>query len=141
MYHKLYFNFFAKQYKYIFQFYCIIMSYPHRKFLELTDDDIRKNQYDPEQIEYSIVNDLLSLRILNRYQKLTPYICAKYVIFGGNEEKYGDCGEDRWLSDIEILRSQPHITREELSAAHAFVEEEEENEKNERELMNMEDRK
>ncbi len=109
----------------------------NNKFLSLTDDDIRKNKYTytPEQIEYSIVHDCLSLRILVRNQKLTPYICSKYVIFGGNDEKYGDCTEDRWLDDNNILYYQPHITREELSDAHYFVEMEEDNEEDEREQM------
>jgi hypothetical protein len=112
-----------------------------RGFLELTDDDIRKNKfmYTHEQLEYSIVNDNLSLRIVSRYQKLTPYICAKYVIFGGNNEIYGDCVEDRWLDDYDILRRQPHITREELSIAHRFVEEEEKKELREIILMANED--
>ena len=76
-----------------------------RKFLNLTDDDISKNKfmYDPEQIEYSLINDFLSLRVLNRNQKLTPYICSKYVIFGGTDEKYGDCTEDCWLADGDKL--------------------------------------
>ncbi len=76
------------------------------KFLELTDDDIRNNKflYEYEQIEYSIIHDCLSLRILAKNQKLSPYICAKYVIFGGNEEKYGDCTEDIWLDDNDILQ-------------------------------------
>lgn len=112
----------------------------HRKIVELTDEDIKKNQYSPEQLEYSIINDCLSLRILNRHQKLTPYICAKYVIFGGNDEKYGDCTEDRWLDDNDILRSQPHITRIELSYAHRFVEEEESREIKEIMLMSREDK-
>ena len=61
-----------------------------KKFIELTDNDIIKNKYSPEQIEYSIIHNNLSLRVINRYQILTPYICAKYIIFGGNDEKYGD---------------------------------------------------
>jgi len=112
-----------------------------RKFLELTDKDIKTNKYiyDYEQIEYSIINDFLSLRVLNRNQKLSPYICAKYVIFGGNDEIYGDCTEDRWLSDDDILRYQKHITQDELSDAHKFVRIEETNEKNELVLMRLED--
>ncbi len=58
------------------------------KFIDLTDDDLKKNKYSPEQLEYSIINNNISLRILNRYQKLTPYICAKYVIFGGKIDPY-----------------------------------------------------
>jgi hypothetical protein len=112
-----------------------------RKFLELNDDDIRNNKfsYSPEQIEYSIKYNGLSLRIVSIYQKLTPYICAKYVIFGGNDEKYGDCSEDRWLADNDIISYQPHITQEELSQAHAFVFWEEKCECEENKLMNKED--
>lgn len=114
-----------------------------RKFLELTDSDLKKNPYayDEEQLIYTIQNENPSLRVLNRYQKLTPYICAKYVIFGGNKEEYGDCTEDRWLDDGDILRKQTHITMEELSDAHAFVEEEETREQNELELMKANDQR
>lgn len=112
-----------------------------RKFLELTDDDLRKNPYayDEEQLLYTLQNDCPSLRVLNCYQKLSAYICAKYVIFGGNNEKYGDCSEDRWLDDNNILRKQKHITPEELCMAHWFVYKEEENEIKELELMTQND--
>jgi hypothetical protein len=112
------------------------------KFLDLTDDNIKRNKffYDPEQIKYSIINNCLSLRILSKYQKLTPYICSKYVIFGGSEEKYGDCSEDRWLADYDILKRQPHLTQLELNNAHQFVQQEEDNEKRELRLMKIEDK-
>lgn len=79
--------------------------------------DVKWNpiSYDEEQILYTLQNGLPSLRILNSYQKLTAYICAKYIIFGGNNEQYGDCTEDRWLDDYNILIRQTHITSEELS--------------------------
>lgn len=109
-----------------------------RKFLELTDNDLRKNPYSYDEEQF-IQNDCPSLRVLNSYQKLSAYICAKYVIFGGNNEEYGDCTEDRWLDDYNILRKQTHITREELSAAHIFVYKEEENERKELELMGQND--
>lgn len=113
-----------------------------RKFLELSDKDLKNNPYayDEEQLIYTIQNENPSLRLLNRCQKLSAYICAKYVIFGGNNEEYGDCTEDRWLDDGDILRKQTHITREELSAAHRLVKKEEMNEKNELELMYLEDK-
>ena len=112
-----------------------------RILLDLTDNDLKKNPYayDEEQLLYTLRTYFPSLRILNRFQKLSPYICAKYVIFGGNNEEYGDCSEDRWLDDNDILRRQPHITREELSEAHKFVEKEETCEKNELELMEQND--
>lgn len=112
-----------------------------RKFLELTDNDLRKNpySYDEEQLLYTLQNDCPSLRVLNSYQKLSAYICAKYVIFGGNNQNYGDCTEDRWLDDYNILRKQTHITPEELSLAHIFVAKEEENEIKELELMSQND--
>ena len=94
-----------------------------RKFLDLTDNDLRKNPYiyDEDQLLYTLQNGWPSLRVLNRYQKLSAYICAKYIIFGGNNEEYDDCTEDRWLDDGDILRKQTHITREELSNAHRMV--------------------
>ena len=112
-----------------------------RKFLYLTDNDLKNNPYayDEEQLLYTLQTYCPSLRILNRYQKLSAYICAKYVIFGGNNEEYGDCSEDRWLDDNDILRRQPHITRRELSEAHRFVKKEETSEKNELELMKQND--
>lgn len=112
-----------------------------RKFLDLTDDDLKKNPmaYDEEQLLYTLQNSCPSLRILNRYQKLSAYICAKYVIFGGNNEQYGDCTEDRWMDDYNILTRQSHITIEELSKAHAFVFWEEQQEGNELELMSKND--
>lgn len=112
-----------------------------RFFLKLTDSDLKKNphKYDEEQLIYTIQHENPSLRILNNYQTLSAYICAKYVIFGGNNEKYGDCSEDRWLDDSNILDKQKHITREELSAAHHIVEKEEENEENELKLMHSND--
>ena len=112
-----------------------------RKFINLKDTDLRKNPYayDEEQLIYTLQTYCPSLRLLNRYQKLSAYICAKYVIFGGNNEEYGDCVEDRWLDDDDILYKQTHITREELSAAHKFVREEEANEENELNLMRLED--
>jgi hypothetical protein len=110
-------------------------------FLNLSDKDIMKNKYTPQQIEYSIINNNLSLRILSRYQILTPYICAKYVIFGGKNELYGDCTEDRWLDDYDIIKRQPHITKDQLKAAHLFVLNEEKRELKEIISMSNEDRK
>ncbi len=113
-----------------------------KRFLELSDKDLMDNPniYSEEQLIYTLQNDCPSLRILNRYQKLSPYICAKYVIFGGNNEEYGDCSEDRWLCDYDILRKQTHITRQELTNAHIFVKKEEEQEQNELKLMELEDK-
>jgi hypothetical protein len=112
------------------------------KFLNLTDNDIKQNKfyYRHEQLEYSIKYDFLSLRLVSKYQFLTPYICAKYVIFGGNDEKYGDCTEDRWLDDNDILTRQPHITQEQLLNAHKFVLLEEEKENKELISMRKEDK-
>jgi hypothetical protein len=112
-----------------------------RIFLDLTDDDLKKNpmEYDEEQLIYTLQNGFPSLRTLNRCQKLSAYICAKYIIFGGNNEEYGVSTEDRWLDDNNILMKQTHITREELSKAHKFVFWEEKREKNELELMSIND--
>ena len=110
-------------------------------FLDLTDNNLKNNPYayDEEQLLYTLRTNCPSLRVLNRYQKLSAYICAKYIIFGGNNEEYGDCTEDRWLSDADILAKQTHISEYELLEAHKFVEKEEENEINELKFMSKHD--
>ncbi len=112
-----------------------------RKFLDLTDVELRKNPYayDEDQLIYTLQTYCPSLRVLNRYQKLTPYICAKYIIFGGNNEEYGDCVEDKCLDDNDILAKQKHITKQQLSEAHIFVFNEELKEQNELKLMGKND--
>lgn len=109
------------------------MSFP-----TLTDRDIMTNQYDADIIEWNIVNSFLSLRKLVRYQKLTPYICAKYVVFGGRNEMYADCTEDTWISTDDILRYQPHIKMKDMIEAHRIANEEDAQE-DERERMGEED--
>ena len=109
------------------------MSFP-----TLTDRDIMTNKYDVDVLEWNIVNSFLSLRKLVRYQKLTPYICAKYVVFGGRNEMYADCSEDAWISTDDILRYQPHITMKEMMEAHRRANEEDAQE-DERDLMGEED--
>jgi len=113
-----------------------------QKYPILTDRDIIQNPftYDSDTLEWNIINSFLSLRKLVRYQKLTPYICAKYVVFGGRNEMYADCTEDAWISTDEIPRYQQHITMEELCAAHKIASEEDRQE-DEAELMNLEDLK
>jgi hypothetical protein len=100
------------------------------KYQKLTDEDLRKNKYKygEHQIIYSIINDPISLRVLVKTQNLTPYIAAKFVVFGGTDEQYGDCTEDCWIDDNDIIRLQPHITQEHLFEAHEFVMKEEANE-------------
>lgn len=110
-------------------------------YIYLDDDDIIKNQniYDPETLEWNIIHSNLSLRILTNYQILTPYICAKYVIFGGRNGKYADCTEDAWIDFNDILRLQPHIKKEELSIASKIADQEDKEEE-EREFMEKEDK-
>jgi hypothetical protein len=98
-----------------------------KSLLTLSEKDLRKhiNLYDSEQIIHSILNDNISLVTLARTQKLTPYICAKYIIFGGNYGEYGTGDNDRILDDNDILRLQRHITKQELAEAHIFVSKEE----------------
>ena len=112
-----------------------------KKYPLLTDYDIINNpfSYDLETLEWNIINSFLSLRKLVRYQKLTPYICAKYVVFGGRNEMYADCTEDAWISTSEIPYYQPHITLKQMYKAH-IIASEEDNEEDEIELMEKEDK-
>ena len=94
-----------------------------KQYEQLTDEDIVQNKfaYDLDTIEWNIINSFLSLRKLVRNQILSPYICAKYVVFGGKDEKYADCREDAWISTREIIHDQPHITFEEMLKAHIIA--------------------
>jgi len=113
------------------------------KYKLLSDIDIKKNpfMYDYDTIEWNLQNSFLNLRTLVLYQKLSPYICAKYVVFGGTDEKYASCTEDAWIGTAEIPYYQPHITMEDMYKAHNMVDDEEENEINECTLMKKEDNK
>ena len=59
--------------------------------LTLTNNDIigNKFKYGIVQLEHSILHDQISLHILLKYQFLTPYLCVKYLIFGGIDGSYG----------------------------------------------------
>jgi hypothetical protein len=92
----------------------------------LENVDIKKNKYDLGTLEWNIRHSFISLRTLVKHQTLSPYICAKYVVFGGKDEKYADCTEDAWISTSEILYYQPHISMEEMHQAHAIADEEDE---------------
>lgn len=97
-----------------------------KKYPLLDDYDIEnnKNMYDIDTIEWNIRNSFLSMRKLVRNQKLTPYVCAKYVVYGGRNERYADCREDAWITTGEIMRWQPHITMDEMDEAHAIADKE-----------------
>ena len=112
-------------------------------FIQLNDELLQKNKfvYDIEQIEHSLHNDhAISLRVLVRTQKLTPYICAKYVVFGGTDEKYAFGTEDAWIATDEIPYYQSHITLNDMRNAHIFVTNEKYRENNENLRMKLEDR-
>ena len=99
----------------------------HKK---LTDDDLQNNRfaYDIDTIVWNIQHGAINLRTLVRTQKLTPYVCAKYVVFGGRNEMYAFGTEDAWLSTDDVLRHQPHISSQEMSDAHKLADAEDERE-------------
>lgn len=105
----------------------------------LTDDDIKKNKYTISQIKYSIINDNVSFRGLLKYQILTPYICAKYILFGGSDICHSKRQEDQTINETDILFWQQHITLEHLLNAQKYVHEEEKRELEEMVLMSHED--
>lgn len=108
-----------------------------RVFLELSDKDLKENayMYDEEQLIYTLKTSIPSLRIISRFQKISAYIAAKYVIFGGIDEDNGDCVEDTYLDTYDIITRQPHITEEDIENAFAFLYQEKENQEIERNEM------
>ena len=111
-------------------------SYPLLRDIHIINN---KFMYDIDMIEWNIQNSFLSLRVLLRNQRLTPYICAKYIVFGGRNGAYADCCEDSWISIGEVLKYQPHITMEDMMEARKLVNEEYKREENERKKMEEEE--
>ena len=111
-------------------------SYPLLRDIHIINN---KFMYDIDTIEWNILNSFLSLRVLLRNQRLTPYICAKYIVFGGRNGAYADCCEDSWISIGEVLNYQPHITIEDMIEARKLVNEEYKREENERKKMEEEE--
>lgn len=107
-------------------------TYPLLKDIHIVNN---KFMYDIGTIEWNIQNSFLSLRVLLRNQRLTPYICAKYIVFGGRNGAYADCCEDSWISVGEVLKYQPHITLEDMIEARKIVKEEYEREEKEQKKM------
>lgn len=111
-------------------------TYPLLRDIHIVNN---KFMYDIDTIEWNIQNSCLSLRVLLRNQRLTPYICAKYIVFGGRNGAYADCCEDSWISIGEVLKYQPDITLEDMIEARKLVNEEYEREENERKKMDEEE--
>ena len=111
-------------------------SYPLLRDIHIINN---KFMYDIDTIEWNIQNSFLSLRVLLRNQRLTPYICAKYIVFGGRNGAYADCCEDSWISIGEVLNYQQHITIEDMIEARKLVNEEYKREENERKKMEEEE--
>ena len=117
-----------------------------KEYLVLSNYDIINNRffYDTETIEWNIKNYNIGVTYTVKNQKLTPYICAKYIIFGGRNEKYADCTEDAWIDTYNALYYQPHITFEQLYEAHRIAnkeDDEEDDQEEERIEMSKEDNK
>lgn len=71
-------------------------------------------QFSEEDIIETIINGWVKLETIVKYQNVSAYICAKYIIYGGVNEEYGMSGEDRYVSKDECLRYQPHLTEDEI---------------------------
>ena len=77
----------------------------------LTNEDLRKNKYkySQEELERNI-NGLRFLTILHN-QKVNAQFIAKYIL---NDDYYEGIEDDHKFTESNILRWQPHITKEEL---------------------------
>lgn len=93
--------------------------------LNLTNEDIKNNPYlySEEQLIYTLETYIPSLRLLNKHQKLSAHICAKYVIFGGINEDNGDCTEDTYIATGDVLNKQTHLTIQDIMDAYCELKE------------------
>lgn len=96
--------------------------------MEFDERDLYHEKFDIDRIVWNIKHNCIDLRQIVRTQILTPYVCAKYVVFGGRDEQYATCSEDAWVATGDVLRYQPHITEAEMMKAHMIADEEDEQE-------------
>jgi len=79
----------------------------------ITNDDLRKkenkNKYSQEELERNTMG-LRFLTILHT-QKVNAQFIAKYIL---NDDYYEGIEDDYKFTEDNILRWQPHITKEEL---------------------------
>ena len=73
---------------------------------------LSNRKYDIETLEHNI--DHLELKRILQTQVLTPEFCVKYIL---NPEEYGMCREDHYITQVQILIYQPHITTLQLANA------------------------
>jgi hypothetical protein len=79
----------------------------------ISTDDLFKNQYDMETLEYNMIEGNLFQWEVLITQQLTPDFCAKYLL----DEKYSACDKERYICNITILNIQRHISETELEEA------------------------
>ena len=83
------------------------MDLPNTK-KELTDSDLRKQQYPLDVLIENVCN--VSISTLLKWQVLNAEFCNKYIL---NEEY--QCVEEKYLVTIEyVLKRQPHINYKDL---------------------------
>jgi hypothetical protein len=75
----------------------------------ITNEDLRKNKYSQEELERNVLG-LRFLTILHT-QKVNGQFIAKYIL---NDDYYEGIEDDHKFTEDNILRWQPHITKEEL---------------------------
>ncbi len=79
----------------------------------ITNDDLRKkenkNKYSQEELERNTMG-LRFITILHT-QKVNAQFIAKYIL---NDDYYEGIEDDHKFTEDNILRWQPHITKEEL---------------------------
>lgn len=83
----------------------------------ISTDDLFKNQYDMETLEYNMIEcNLFQWEVLIT-QKLTPDFCAKYLL----DEKYSACDKERYICNLTVLNWQQHISKSELQEAYIRI--------------------
>ena len=70
--------------------------------------DLFKNQYDLKILKENIY--AVSLRDILKTQKLTSEFCVKYIL----NTNYQMCKEDENITVQDVLKSQPHINKQQL---------------------------
>ena len=77
----------------------------------LSNYDLCLKQYTIEELEENV--DYLELRTILAKQKITADFAIKYIL----NDEYHTSTEESYICDYDVLKSQKHLTKEDLALA------------------------
>jgi hypothetical protein len=82
--------------------------------VNITNEDLHKNQYDMETLKSNIY--AVSLLEILKTQKLTADFCVKYIL-NPNFQLL----DDEKITKKQVIQWQPHLTENQLSCTYMYL--------------------